>query len=155
MLQPKIDPPKLDKSKLKPGAEYQLTKAFYADDTYIAEGEIIRMDGIPNECMEPRNEAARHNLRLFYEHNGGQTPELSEVAERAMQDRPKEVGTVSILSQPKIIPLTGGPQAEGLPKPKDRPKTVEHLPTPEVPKFVRPIAQQGNVEPGFPGKGGI
>lgn len=154
---PLPDQPPLDKTKLMPGAEYRLTKAFYADDTYIAEGEIIQMDGIPNECMEPRNEAARANLELFFKHNGGKTPELSEVAEQAMKDRPKEEAkTVNVVSKPAMIPLTGGIQAEGLPAQKPKPATVKHIQTPEVPKFVRPIAQQGTVDPGgFPGKGSI
>lgn len=136
------------------GAEYTLEKPFYADDTFIAEGEIIQYDGIPNETMIPNNAAAQNNLRLFYKANGGRTPDLALVMERAMNERPREP-TIQRPGEVKTIPLTGGIQAEGLPAVAPKDPTVKHIPQPERPKYVRPIRQQGTIEETPGNTGGI
>jgi hypothetical protein len=44
---------------------YRLIKPLFADDTYFDEESIIDYDGVPNEFMQPLNDAARAQMRAF------------------------------------------------------------------------------------------
>jgi hypothetical protein len=141
-------------AKLKSGARYQLEKPFYADDNYIDEGEIIEFDGMPNEAMKPLNEEARHNQAVFFELNGGRTPPLADMMEKAMRERPKEPMVTRLGSNP-IVPLTGTVAAEGLPKPRLKEPTVKHIPKSDESRIARQVRMQGANIDEIPGKGSI
>lgn len=139
---------------LKSGARYQLEKPLFADDIYIDEGETIEYGGMPNEAMKPLNDEARHNLAIFYKQNGGRTPPVGDMMEKAMRERPRE-GAVTRIGAEPIVPLTGTVAAEGLPRPASKEPTVKHLPKTEEPRVVRPVSSQSAPVDEVPGKGSI
>lgn len=137
-----------------PTPRYRLIQPFYADDMFIAEGEVIEFAGIPNEAMEPLNESARVKMTEFLKAlPGGRTPPLEQTVAKAMAERPREV-TLPRLNEEK--PLMGNLKADGSVNfdPKAEP-SVKHLPQPEEPKYVRPIRAQGSIATGSPTPGSI
>lgn len=138
---------------LKPGARYELEKPFFADDTYIDEGEVIEYGGMPNEAMKPLNDEARHNLKIFFKINGGKTPPVGDMMEKAMRERPREL-SVMREGQERIVPLTGTVAAEGLPRPPTAEPTIRHLPKTDRERVARPVSQSARIDE-VPGKGSI
>lgn len=79
---------------------YRLTKAFYdaPSSTYVAEGEELEWDGIPNDYMEPLNQAAVEIKQAWVDkidtypkpfNVGNRTADISEMLVMAMQQRPR------------------------------------------------------------------
>ena len=102
-----VDPPKSE------APLYRLLQPFYVDDVLIdsetvtrngPEATVIEFHGIPNEAMEPLNNAARAQMeKLFQRIAAGNrqagraalaaTPAIGDLAAEAMAARPREMPT--------------------------------------------------------------
>lgn len=138
--------PEIPEFKL-PGPQYRLSKPLYdnATDTYIPEGAVIDFPGIPNEHMEPLNEAAVKALTDWYKSKGGATPALGDIAAAAVAARAKEpiVPQIQVVSGPKTEPALMGdmsPKGDKKLVPTEKPGAAKVIPQAERPKFVRPTA---------------
>lgn len=89
---------------------YKLIQPLYADDIFIEaetrgpmglEATVIEYEGEPNESMEPMNEPARQNMRVFLDklaagnraigRQGDRTPPIGDIVQQAMTERPREM----------------------------------------------------------------
>lgn len=68
---------------------YELRAEFFCDDVLVREGARIRYAEIPNESMEPKNEAARQVMALYMRSIGGRTRDLAEESYEAYLRRPR------------------------------------------------------------------
>lgn len=88
---------------------YELRADFFCDDVLVNEGRSIRYCEIPNEGMEPKNEAARRVKALFLRWIGGRTPDLADQSYEAYLRRPRlaqvvgEENFVSPLGRPGTL----------------------------------------------------
>src|SRR5579884_3265323 len=88
---------------------YELRADFFCDDVLVPQGRRIRYPEIPNEAMEPKNEAARRVMALYMRSIGGRTPDLADQSYEAYLRRPRlaqvigEEATVSPLGRPGTL----------------------------------------------------
>ena len=111
--------------------QYKLLKQFYADDTLFPEEAIIEFNGIPNEQMEPLNDAAREKMAAFLKsleegmHEAGRiSRKLEDIVLQEVANRPRENARVTMPQYRPGKPPMGNITAEGAPiKPSITPKT--------------------------------
>lgn|SRR5512135_101917 len=72
---------------------YRLLKdCFMEDDTLHPEDEIVAFTGVPNEYMEPLNEPAKANMRMFLAYLDKCAREAAEKAGRPFSGRITDLG---------------------------------------------------------------
>lgn len=106
--------------------QYRLIKPFFCDDTFFDEGVEIVYDGVPNEAMEPLNDAAKVKMTEYIKalddgmHASGRlSRKIEDIVFQEMQNRPQESrtgGQVILPSYKPETPIMGNLDAKGGPK---------------------------------------